>query len=437
MAVPILETIIDDFNRADGLIYAGAGAALWETQRYNGTGATDLVVSTNRLGTTITNSNGVTKPVVNGSGDCDIVIDFASGLGDFLLLLLLTDALTGQWDAYRLEYTNSTSTWALFLIVNGTQHSGFIGGSSATSTLVAGDSIWFSTRGSTVAVSKAPAAGAYTQLLSGTDSTLRPPDGRVAVVIPNGANASTKFDNLRGGPLYQATPNPDPQTIAISNTTDGSPMPWTATKTQSWLTLSPAAGTTPGGGGSSTLTVQPVTGALAPGTYNDTITIASTRGTNTPQTVAVSFTVATGGGPVSLTGTAADTVALSDAAARAPTPLTRVAADAVALSDAATRALVVPRTAADTVVVSDAAVRAAATRLRPAADSVALSDAVVRAAAARARTATDSVATSDVAVRAPAARLRLAADAVTLSDAAAGVFTAGTIGLTRTASESW
>lgn len=69
---------------------------------------------------------------------------------------------------------------------------------------------------------------------------------------------------------------------------------WSATKTQSWLTLSPSSGTGP-----ASMTVQTSgCGSLATSTYTDTISVASTTGgiVNSPQTVAVTLIVS-GGGP--------------------------------------------------------------------------------------------------------------------------------------------
>ncbi|KAF0134713.1 MAG: hypothetical protein FD145_430 [Candidatus Saganbacteria bacterium] len=79
--------------------------------------------------------------------------------------------------------------------------------------------------------------------------------------------------------------NPASQTIAISNSGLGN-LNWTVSKTQTWLTISPASGTNSGN-----VTASINLAGLAAGTYNDTITIAATGASNTPQTVPVTLTI--------------------------------------------------------------------------------------------------------------------------------------------------
>ena len=81
--------------------------------------------------------------------------------------------------------------------------------------------------------------------------------------------------------------NPSNQTFAISDT--GVTLDnWSATKTQSWVTLSPASGTAAGN-----LTVGVSCSGLPTGTYADTVTVSSTTTgiLNSPQTAALSLTV--------------------------------------------------------------------------------------------------------------------------------------------------
>jgi hypothetical protein len=86
--------------------------------------------------------------------------------------------------------------------------------------------------------------------------------------------------------------NPDSQTLNIS-ADNGALDNWSASKTQSWLTLSPAGGTSAG-----SLTASVDCAGQAAGNYTDTITVSSTTAgiTNSPQTAAVSLTVYAPGG---------------------------------------------------------------------------------------------------------------------------------------------
>ena len=100
-------------------------------------------------------------------------------------------------------------------------------------------------------------------------------------------SASTmNFSGVAGGS------NPANQTLNI--TSNGSPLNWTATDDQTWLSVSPGSGTTPG-----TVTVSVNTAGLAAGTYNGTITVTASGATNSPLSVAVTLTVSTAPPPSS------------------------------------------------------------------------------------------------------------------------------------------
>ncbi|MCL4402746.1 MAG: malectin domain-containing carbohydrate-binding protein, partial [Acidobacteria bacterium] len=92
---------------------------------------------------------------------------------------------------------------------------------------------------------------------------------------------------------------PSSQNVSITNAGGGA-MSWTASKSQSWLTLSASSGTAP-----STLGVGVNAGALAAGTYNGAVTLTAAGAAGSPQTVAVTLTVAATAGtsnPGSSTG---------------------------------------------------------------------------------------------------------------------------------------
>jgi hypothetical protein len=105
--------------------------------------------------------------------------------------------------------------------------------------------------------------------------------------------------------------NPAAQSVTISNTGGGA-LNWTASKTQSWLTLSATSGAAP-----ATLAVGAVTAGLAGGTYTDTVTVAASGASGSPQIVNVTLNVSAAPPPptpaLSLSGTA---VSFSAAAGR-------------------------------------------------------------------------------------------------------------------------
>jgi hypothetical protein len=83
---------------------------------------------------------------------------------------------------------------------------------------------------------------------------------------------------------------PAPGTMKLNIASSGNPLDnWSATKTQSWTTLSASSGTA-----TANITVSVDCTGLTPGSYTDTISVASnTAGvTNSPRTVALSITVA-------------------------------------------------------------------------------------------------------------------------------------------------
>lgn len=104
---------------------------------------------------------------------------------------------------------------------------------------------------------------------------------RTAVVTLDVSPATLTFAGNEGGS------NPAAQTITVGAT--GTTLDdWSATKTQSWLTLTPASGAAAG-----TFDASVSLAGLTGGTYTDTITVTSTTAgiTNSPQTIGVSFEV--------------------------------------------------------------------------------------------------------------------------------------------------
>jgi hypothetical protein len=146
-------------------------------------------------------------------------------------------------------------------------------------------------------------SGTYTDTITvtATGATGSPVLVGVTLVVNGAAPVLTSSPNPVNFSATAGGANPAQQNIAIANTGGGT-LNWTASKTQSWLTLSGTSGTAP-----SNLGVSVSTGALTPGTYNDTVTISSSGVTGSPQLVAVKFVVNPAASPVlSLSGTTAN-----------------------------------------------------------------------------------------------------------------------------------
>jgi hypothetical protein len=80
----------------------------------------------------------------------------------------------------------------------------------------------------------------------------------------------------------QGAANPATQTVSLTNT--GGTLNWTVNDSATWLSVSPASGSS-----SSTLTAAVNTTGLAAATYSGTITVSATG--SSPKTVAVTLTV--------------------------------------------------------------------------------------------------------------------------------------------------
>ena len=90
---------------------------------------------------------------------------------------------------------------------------------------------------------------------------------------------SLSFSGTEGAASPAAKP------LAIANSGGGS-MNWTASKSASWLSLSPGSGTNAG-----TVTVTPSTTGLAAGTYTTDITVTAAGAGGSPKNVPVTLTV--------------------------------------------------------------------------------------------------------------------------------------------------
>jgi uncharacterized protein (TIGR03437 family) len=91
--------------------------------------------------------------------------------------------------------------------------------------------------------------------------------------------SSLQFAYTAGGAV------PAAESIQIANSGTGT-LAWTASASQSWLSLSATSGTAP-----STVSVSVTPASLAAGTYSGTVTITASGASNSPITVAVSLTV--------------------------------------------------------------------------------------------------------------------------------------------------
>jgi uncharacterized repeat protein (TIGR03803 family) len=124
-------------------------------------------------------------------------------------------------------------------------------------------------------------------------------DGAPDIIVPSytsgSGNITILFQSI--SPVLAVTPlslsftatqgggTPPPSSIQITNTGGGTEN-WTASSSQSWLTLSESSGTAP-----SQITANVNPSGLNPGIYNATITVLASGAANSPQTVTVTLTI--------------------------------------------------------------------------------------------------------------------------------------------------
>jgi hypothetical protein len=180
-------------------------------------------------------------------------------------------------------------------------------GAALSFTMVASGGTWLSatpasgTTPGTVSVVVNPAgltAGTYNGTVTITSAGANGSPKTVGVSLVVGTAAS---------PVLSATPTTlsfnyqigaaTPATQPISVTSSGTALSFTAAASGgTWLSATPASGTTPG-----TVSVAVNPAGLAAGTYNGTVTIASAGAMGSPQAIAVSLVVTAGTGNATMT----------------------------------------------------------------------------------------------------------------------------------------
>ncbi len=189
MSAPLITTLIDDFNRANGSPAAGAGAAIWSTHDAGTAAATPCVISANQL-----KGGGGWRYCVSSiemESDCDILVDITavgSGMG-FMFGATKTDQ--ADWQGGTIGFSGGSWYWSE--IVAGV---GQAMGQSASSAPVVGETYWVEKRGTMISLYKSPDGITFT-LIGGFNMTLL---GAGAFGFQF-ADAAGQLDNLRGGPV--------------------------------------------------------------------------------------------------------------------------------------------------------------------------------------------------------------------------------------------
>jgi len=208
---PTNATVLDNFNRADGAISGSTASSgvTWSTGGIDGN-VNGLNICGNQL--CGINTNGVLTP--SYGPDTEIYADMpalplTSDGGYVFMAERISNVGTSGWNGYGMLFAPS-NTWQLRRYTGGSSTVLASGTQAAT----AGDSLGFSVIGNTLTAWYKPAAGAWTSVVSTTDSTYSSA-GPVGIEL---GDSTVRLDNLAGGSTVTNVP---PAAPTLSIPTDG------------------------------------------------------------------------------------------------------------------------------------------------------------------------------------------------------------------------
>lgn len=186
MAFPTNPIFVDDFNRADGTIYAGAGASIWSsTDAFGNT--TDWKIVSNRGKS---NAGSSLVYTLNNYGpDIDLVIvvgtPFETALGSFQVHVRAAVIAANNYNSYYFHINRSSANqWTFARIANGGNTGNTVLGTQA---VAAGDQIGISAQGNQLgAYYKPSGGGSWTQIGSNITNSVLTGAGRVMMAGDSG-----------------------------------------------------------------------------------------------------------------------------------------------------------------------------------------------------------------------------------------------------------
>ena len=202
--LPDNETMIDDFNRADASVDAGAGATLWNAVNHrDGVATSNARVIGNQYGLLINDNTGIYSKFFMAA-DFDLTFDTPQVFPVPIEFCFCLQEVPGStWDGYMIEFSN-TGQWTLYRVTNDFADYALVQQVTGL-THANGDSWWIRVRGSSIKVYQKAAAGVYTLRIDTTDATYTGLTGPISFAT---YNTLGRIDNIRGGPVL-AGPPPD------------------------------------------------------------------------------------------------------------------------------------------------------------------------------------------------------------------------------------
>ena len=202
VTAPELDRLIDDFNRANGPIAAGAGAAIWTPQDVYGTWGTNMVVSNNAMGAGTAWDSAYTIPKIKGD-NFDILIDCVTPGSTMTIIAPIVNVGSAQATGWRLQYTGTTLDLTYGL---GDNWQNWTWVQNGPCVLQAGHTVWWAKRGNVHTLRRRTSAGgAFDVVFTVTSALHNPPEGVIGIQMETTAQ---RWDNLRAGPVVGDEPPP-------------------------------------------------------------------------------------------------------------------------------------------------------------------------------------------------------------------------------------
>lgn len=221
---PVDETSIDNFDRADGPIYSGVGASLWESvgTYQDNTTASTMVTAGNQLASSSGSTGYYARSKFQLQASFDLLCDIAT-FNQFFVFFATTDLGTSTWDGYALEISG-TGTWILRYYTNGAPST--LVTTSAGPVVVAGSTLWIEKRGTTTSIYyRIAAGGQFAQVFTVTDAR----NNVASPVVIQVPNTTARLDNLRGGPSIVFAVRTGTDSLGTSDVATRAVQPFTRT----------------------------------------------------------------------------------------------------------------------------------------------------------------------------------------------------------------
>lgn len=213
---PVTEDAYDDFSRADGLVYAGAGATLWTVERLDWDQPTLMQVKSNALANPgASYEQAVSKGILGAAGDFDLVMDCTvtgAAPNEIAIWFCVTNhGPIAAVDGYAFIGSSAGNYWAIRKYVDGVNAGTLVGPDTTKGPIVAGNSIWIAKRGTTFTIYRKPSGGIYSKMIELIDASYS--SGVFAIET---SDATIRWDNIRGGPWTGLGPPPTAKVVSIT-----------------------------------------------------------------------------------------------------------------------------------------------------------------------------------------------------------------------------